>query len=150
MFKAYGLYTHIQKNRVKSVFLLASFILLIHAVLFSLVLIYEAASYGGTVEEIFEAAVDDMRLAWPVGFTIAGLWFVIAFLFHQSMIDFATRAEGIERRQAPDLYNALENLCILRGIRMPKLKIIETDALNAFAAGIRPGNYSLAVTRGLL
>jgi heat shock protein HtpX len=150
MFKAYGLYTHIQKNRVKSVFLLASFILLIHAVLFSLVLIYEAASYGGTAEEIFEAAVDDMRLAWPVGFTIAGLWFVIAFLFHQSMIDFATRAEGIERRQAPDLYNALENLCISRGIRMPKLKIIETDALNAFAAGIRPGNYSVAVTRGLL
>jgi heat shock protein HtpX len=33
---------------------------------------------------------------------------------------------------------------------MPRLKVIETDALNAFAAGIRQGNYSVAVTRGLI
>lgn len=150
MFRAYGLYTHIQKNRMKSVFLLASFILLIHAVLFSLVLIYEAAAYGGTAQEIFEAAVEDMRTAWPAGLMAAGAWFVIAFLFHQRMIDFATRAQGIERREAPDLYNTLENLCISRGIRMPKLKIIESEALNAFASGVRPGNYSVAVTRGLM
>jgi heat shock protein HtpX len=78
------------------------------------------------------------------------VWFVIAFFFHQRMIDFATRAEGISRSDAPRLYNALENLCISRGIPMPKLKIIETEALNAFASGIRRGNYSIAVTRGLL
>lgn len=150
MFKAYGLYTYIQKNRVKSVLLLASFVLLIHAVLFSLVLIFEAVSYGGTSPEIFEAAVDDIRYAWPAGIIVAGIWFVIAFLFHQKMIDFATRAQGIERRQEPELYNTLENLCISRGIPMPKLKIIETEALNAFASGIRRGNYSVAVTRGLI
>jgi len=150
MYKAFGLYTYIQKNRMKSVFLLASFVLLIHAVLFSLVLIFEAASYGGTAEEIFEAAVDDIRYAWPIGIIVAGLWFVIAFLFHQKMIDFATRAQGIERRQEPELYNTLENLCISRGIPMPKLKIIESEGLNAFASGIRQGNYSVAVTRGLV
>ena len=77
-------------------------------------------------------------------------WFVIAFAFHQRMIDFATRARGIERSAEPRLYNALENLCISRGIAMPKLKIIETDATNAFASGLRRGNYSIAVTRGLL
>ncbi|HYN00085.1 MAG TPA: peptidase M48, partial [Aestuariivirgaceae bacterium] len=80
MFKAYGLYTYIQKNRVKSVLLLASFVLLIHAVLFSLVLIFEAVSYGGTSPDIFEAAVDDIRYAWPAGIIVAGIWFVIAFL----------------------------------------------------------------------
>jgi heat shock protein HtpX len=150
MYKAFGLYTYIQKNRMKSVFLLASFVLLIHAVLFSLVLIFEAASYGGTAEEIFGAAADDIRYAWPIGIIVAGMWFAIAFLFHQKMIDFATRANGIERRQEPELYNTLENLCISRGIPMPKLKIIESEALNAFASGIRQGNYSVAVTRGLI
>jgi heat shock protein HtpX len=150
MFRAYGLYTHIQKNRLKSLFLLFSFVLLIHAVLFSLVLIFEVWTYGGSAQEIFEVAVDDMRYAWPVGLIAAGIWFVIAFFFHQSMIDFATRAKGIERREEPQLYNALENLCISRGIPMPKLKIIETEALNAFASGIRQGNYSVAVTRGLM
>jgi heat shock protein HtpX len=150
MFKAYGLYTHIQKNRLKSLFLLASFVLLIHAVLFSLLLIFEATSRGGSAQEIFEAAMDDMRYAWPAGVVAAVVWFAIAFLFHQRMIDFATSAQGIARRDAPELYNALENLCISRGIAMPKLKIIETEALNAFAAGIRRGNYSVAVTRGLI
>ena len=150
MFRAYGLYTHIQKNRLKSLLLLFSFVLLIHAVMFSLVLIFEALSYGGTVAEIVETAVDDIRYAWPLGLIVAGFWFVIAFFFHQHMIDFATRAKGIERRDEPDLYNALENLCISRGIPMPKLKIIELDQLNAFASGIRQGNYSVAVTRGLI
>ena len=150
MFRAYGLYTHIQKNRLKSLLLLFSFVLLIHAVLFSLVLIFEALSYGGTVAEIVEAAVDDIRYAWPLGLIVACFWFVIAFFFHQHMIDFATRAKGIERRDEPDLYNALENLCISRGIPMPKLKIVEMDQLNAFASGIRRGNYSVAVTRGLI
>ena len=150
MFRAYGLYTHIRKNRLKSLFLLFSFVFLIHAVLFSLVLMFEALTYGGTVDEIFEIALNDIRYAWPVGLIAAGIWFVIAFFFHQSMIDFATRAKGIERREEPQLYNALENLCISRGIPMPKLKIIETEALNAFASGIRQGNYSVAVTRGLM
>jgi heat shock protein HtpX len=150
MARAYGLYSHIQKNRIKSVFLLASFVLLIHAVLFSLVLIFEAGTRGGTAQEILEAAIDDIRYAWPAGLIAAGLWFVIAYAFHQRMIDYATRAVGVERRAEPRLYNALENLCISRGIAMPKLKIIETDGLNAFASGIRGSNYSVAVTRGLV
>jgi heat shock protein HtpX len=150
MTRAYGLYSHIQKNRIKSVFLLASFVLLIHAVLFSLVLMFEALTYGGTAQEILEAAVDDIRYAWPAGVIAAGLWFVIAYAFHQRMIDYATHAVGVERRAEPRLYNTLENLCISRGITMPKLKIVETSGLNAFASGIRDGNYSIAVTRGLL
>jgi heat shock protein HtpX len=149
MYGAYGLYSHIQKNRMKSIFLLASFVVLIHAVLFSLVLLVEV-SYGGTAQQIFDAATENMRYAWPAGVIAAAVWFAIAFLFHQRMIDYATRAKGIERRQEPELYNALENLCISRGIPMPRLKVIETDALNAFAAGIRQGNYSVAVTRGLI
>ena len=57
MFKAYGSYSHIRKNRLKSLFLLAAFVLLIHAVLLSLVLIFEAFTYGGTVEEIWAAGL---------------------------------------------------------------------------------------------
>ncbi len=150
MFRAYGLYSHIRKNRLKSAFLLAAFVLLIHAVLFSLVLIYEALAFGGTVDEIWAGAACASAFAWPLGMAACLAWFVIAFAFHQRMIDFATRARGIERGAEPRLYNALENLCISRGIAMPKLKIIETEATNAFASGLRSGNYSIAVTRGLL
>jgi heat shock protein HtpX len=44
----------------------------------------------------------------------------------------------------------LENLCISRGIPMPKLKVMDSDALNAFATGLNPKQYSVTVTSGLL
>jgi heat shock protein HtpX len=33
---------------------------------------------------------------------------------------------------------------------MPKLKIVESDALNAFATGLNPSQYAISVTQGLL
>ena len=66
------------------------------------------------------------------------------------MIDFATRARGIERAAEPRLYNALENLCISRGIAMPKLKIIEDEPPTPSPRACGAGNYSIAVTRGLI
>jgi heat shock protein HtpX len=62
----------------------------------------------------------------------------------------ATGARGVTRAEAPKLYNALENLCISRGLPMPALQIIETPALNAYASGLREGRYAIAVTRGLV
>jgi heat shock protein HtpX len=66
------------------------------------------------------------------------------------MIDAVTGGEAVTRQQQPRLYNLLENLCISRGIPMPKLKIMESDALNAFATGLNPRQYSVTVTTGLL
>jgi heat shock protein HtpX len=44
----------------------------------------------------------------------------------------------------------LENLCISRGIPMPKLKVMDSPALNAFASGLNRRQYSVTVTTGLL
>ncbi len=149
MFKAYGLYSHIRANRIRSIFLLASFVVLLQAVLFSVALLLEAFN-GGTFEQIAGAGWRDMRSAWPIAIAAALLWFFFAFAFHQRIIDAATGAGGVIRADAPKLYDALENLCISRGIPIPALKIIETPALNAYASGLREGNYAVTVTRGLL
>jgi heat shock protein HtpX len=149
MFQAYGLYGHIQANRVRSVILLVGFVALLHALLFSLLLIWSAL-YGGTVEEIVADAALQFRTSWPVAMIAALAWFAIAYFMHQTLIRFATGARGISRAEAPQLYNALENLCISRGIPMPALQIIETPALNAYASGLREGQYVVAVTRGLI
>jgi heat shock protein HtpX len=77
-------------------------------------------------------------------------WFTIAYFGYSAMIRSATGARGVTRQQAPEHYNMLENLCISRGITMPRLEIIETPALNAYAAGLREGDYTIAVTRGLI
>ena len=75
---------------------------------------------------------------------------MIAYFFHQSLIDAVTGGHEVTRKEEPRLYNLLENLCISRGIPMPKLKITEDDALNAFASGLNQKQYSITVTTGLL
>lgn len=149
MFKAYGLYTQIRQNHLRSILLLAGFVVLLQALGFAIVLLIEAA-YGGTLAQIVRAAVRDYIHNWPIAMAAAALWFAIAYVFHQSIIDAATGAAGVSRQDAPKLYNALENLCISRGLPMLQLKIIDTEGLNAFSSGLRDSNYSIAVTRGLL
>lgn len=149
MMRAYGLYGHIRANRIKSVVLLAGFVLLLHALLFS-ILLFMSALRGGSLDEIIADALAQFAGSWPVAALAACIWFAVAYVFHGVMIRKATHAKGVTRQEAPKLYNALENLCISRGIPMPRLEIMETPALNAYAAGIRDGDYVIAVTRGLI
>lgn len=151
MFKAYGLYSHIQANRLRSAFLLAGFVALLLALMFSFALLYAAfTTPDAPFDYILAQALDDLRRGWLLGVGAAGAWFVIAYLFHQRMIDFATGATDVARAEAPRLYNLLENLCISRGVPIPALQIVESDALNAYASGLHEGQYRIAVTRGLL
>ena len=66
------------------------------------------------------------------------------------MIDAVTGGREVTRQEEPRLYNLLENLCISRGITMPKLKIAEEEPLNAFATGLNDKQYSITVTSGLI
>jgi heat shock protein HtpX len=95
-------------------------------------------------------AGDALARSWPFALAGAILWFGIAYAFYQNIIDAATGAKKVERIAEPKLYNLLENLCISRGITMPALRVMETDALNAFATGLHKGQYSITVTRGLI
>lgn len=149
MFQAYGLYSHIQANRIRSAFLLAGFVLLLHALLYSLLLAMSAFG-GGDLLQILQRAARQFASSWPVAMLAAIGWFAIAFVAHRSLISSATGAKAVTRKQAPALYNALENLCLSRGITMPRLEVMDTDALNAYAAGLGERDNVIAVTRGLI
>ena len=95
-------------------------------------------------------ALSDLISAAPLATIGTVLWIVIAYFFHQNMIDAMTGGQEVTRREEPRLYNILENLCISRGIPMPKLKAMDSDALNAFATGMNQRQYSITVTSGLL
>ena len=148
---AYGLYTHIAANRTRSAILLAGLFLLVYVIVFACGLIFEVLNNGdATVPYYLTAALSDVIRTLPYSTAAALLWIVIAYFFHQSIIDAVTGGESVTRQQQPRLYNLLENLCISRGIPMPKLKIMESDALNAFATGLNPRQYAITVTTGLL
>ncbi len=78
------------------------------------------------------------------------IWFVIAWFANQHIIAWAVEAYSVDRQSEPRLWNLLENLCISRGITMPKLRIIDTEARNAMASGVRQSQYTITVTRGLI
>jgi heat shock protein HtpX len=148
---AYGLYTHIASNRFRSMLLLAGLFLLVYVVVYAGALIIEATSNpGGPVDYYLRVALVDVIHTLPYSTGAAALWIVIAYFFHQKIIDAVTGGEDVTRQQEPRLYNLLENLCISRGIAMPKLKIVESDALNAYATGLNQRQYAVTVTRGLL
>jgi heat shock protein HtpX len=148
---AYGLYTHLASNRFRSMLLLAGLFLLIYVLVFAGALIAEVIiDSGGAVDYYLAAATRDLIRAFPLASIAAALWIVIAYFFHQRIIDAVTGGEDVTRLQAPRLYNLLENLCISRGIPMPKLKVMDSEALNAFATGLNRRQYSVTVTTGLL
>jgi heat shock protein HtpX len=148
---AYGLYTHIASNKFRSMLLLAGLFVLIYLLVFAGALIAEVVLNGnGSVDDYLLGASRDLIKAFPYATAGAVLWIMVAYFFHQSIIDAVTGGEDVTRQQQPRLYNLLENLCISRGIAMPKLQVIDSDALNAFATGLNPRQYSVTVTTGLL
>jgi len=164
---AIGLSTYRWNNNIKSMLLLAAFpflLLLLLAILaygFAWVLAdprglidprsfaaYGLAPAGGYGPADFAAAA--IRAWWPYVVGGAAVWVGIGYLFNDSMIHAATGAQPLGRAEAPRLYAILEPLCISRGLAVPKLYIMDTDAMNAFASGIDARSYSITVTRGLL
>ena len=147
---AYGLYSHIHSNRRRSIVLLAGLFFLVYVMVYAGALVAEGLSVDADINTLLQLAWTDFLKAAPFATLGAALWIVIAYYFHQDMIDALTGGREVERRDEPRLYNILENLCISRGIPTPKLKIMDSDALNAFATGMSPKQYSITVTTGLL
>lgn len=147
---AYGLYTHIRANRIRSVVLLIWLFLLVYLMVYAGALVGLALTEDGSVAWYLRQAWSDMIAALPYATAGAALWIVVAYWFHQILIDAVTGGHGISRMEQPRLYNLLENLCISRGIPMPRLKIMDTPALNAFASGLNQRQYAITVTSGLM
>jgi heat shock protein HtpX len=147
---AYGLYSHIQSNKRRSVVLLAGLFALVYLLVYAGALSAEAMSYPASLQYLLRRAWLDLLAAAPWATIGTVLWVIIAYRFHQAMIDALTGGRVVTRQEAPRLYNLLENLCISRGIPMPQLKIMESDALNAFATGMNEKQYAVTVTTGLL
>ena len=152
--RAVGLSTHIWANNTRSLLLLAGFPVLLVLLLYGAQLIMMGF---GLIQGTGRGLEDDLVLAGsmlgftiPTALVIAAIWFVIAYLGNQVMIDVMTGARRVERRDAPELYNLLENLCISRGMKTPTLRIIDSPTLNAFASGLHEGRYSVTVTQGLI
>lgn len=150
MIEAYGLKTHIWNNNLRSIMLLIGFPILLLFMAYGLIVLWTGfTSEVGTAQGL-EYAARSLPQTAPIALGAAGAWFGMAFLGHNAMINASTKARPLTPSEEPRAYRLLENLCISRGQTMPRLMVMETPALNAFASGIRDKNYQVTLTRGLI
>lgn len=150
MLPAFGLYTHIRANRVRSVFLMIMLFLLVYALTYAGALAAVALTRNWGLQAMLGQAWRDFLVAAPFVTIGTLIWTAIGYFFNRQIIDAMIGGHSITRAEEPHLYNMLENLCISRGIRTPRLEILEIDVPNAFATGVNERQYSVTLTRGLI
>jgi heat shock protein HtpX len=86
-------------------------------------------------------------------------WFALIFSILSSFFSYwysdkvvlaITKARPVEKSDNPELYRIVENICIIAGLPLPKIYILDESQPNAFATGRDKNHAVIAVTRGLL
>lgn len=126
------LYVHAESNIRKTWAYLFGFVLLIIAIGWLI-------SYFTRSSVILLAAV-----------ILAVLLNFFSYWYSDKIVLAISGARPIEKKDNPELYRLVENLCITAGLALPKIYIINDSSPNAFATGRNPKNAVVAVTRGLL
>ncbi len=145
--KFVGLHQQIKSNNRKSIALLFAFPLLVLASVFAVVYFLTFDDYGNSNLSL---TLELFMLVAPAITLIIIIWFIIAYFAHGKMIALATGAKPLDRKTNMRVYNLVENLCISVGMLMPKIEIIESQALNAYASGLKKKDYTVTLTRGLI
>ena len=137
-----GIRQQIARNNIKSILFLLAFPLLI--LVGAYVVLYILS------DQDIERTNTQFLSIIPMVLIGVAIWFFISYFFHTQMIQSATHSRPLERRENMRVYNLTENLCMSVGMTMPKLYIIESDALNAFASGINEKTFAVTLTRGII
>lgn len=73
-----------------------------------------------------------------------------AYFFSDKIALASFRAQPVTEAQAPKLYAIVQRLSSKAGIPMPRLYVVQSPALNAFATGRNPQHAAVAATTGIL
>ncbi len=81
---------------------------------------------------------------------LAGVMSFGSYYYSDKIVLASVGAQEIEKKDNPQLYNIIENLCIGDGLPMTKVYVMDTDAPNAFSTGRDPKHAAVCVTTGIL
>ena len=152
-----GMQTQIRRNNTLSILLLLMF----PTIILGMVWVFLAAlnyfgngypdEYGEMVYQLDISTVN-YYFVTAIPWVVAGvlIWFVIAYFGNVAMVQQATGARPVTRKENPRLYNIVENLCMTCNMDMPKINVVDDPQLNAFASGINAKSYTVTVTTGLM
>lgn len=129
------LYQQIAKNKRKTVFVLAGFLILVALIGAAIGYLFAGTAVGGII--------------------IAG---VLAIIYMSVMVSQSTdvvmnmnNAQEVHSAQeAPELWHVVEDMAMVAQVPMPRVFIIDDPSPNAFATGNDPQHSAVAATTGLL
>ena len=129
------LYQQIAKNKRKTIFVLAGFLILVALIGAAIGYLFAGTAVGGII--------------------IAG---VLAVIYMSVMVSQSTdvvmnmnNAQEVHSAQeAPELWHVVENMAMVAQVPMPRVFIINDPSPNAFATGNDPQHSAVAATTGLL
>ncbi|MDX1536014.1 MAG: M48 family metallopeptidase [Candidatus Spechtbacterales bacterium] len=129
------LYTHKDANIRKTWLIITVFLLLIMGIGWFLSLYY--GDQGILIIAIFFSTLMSVGSYW----------------WSDKLVLAMTRAKPMpdnDNGKFEDIHNIVENLAITAGLPKPRLYVMETQAMNAFATGRNPEHAIVAVTTGLV
>ena len=87
-----------------------------------------------------------------MGFALimAGLMNFVSYFWSDKIVLGISGAKSIQKKDNPEVYRIVENLCIAAGLPLPKIYLINDSAPNAFATGRDPKHAAIAFTSGIL
>ncbi len=103
-------------------------------------------SIGWFIRNFFGYDYDIIIFAVILSFAMA----LISYFSGDKIVLSSTGAKEIKKENNENIFQLVENLCITAGIPMPKVYIIYSPALNAFATGRNPQKSSIALTTGII
>ena len=124
----------VRKNKIKTFFIVTLF------VIFIMVLIYFLSLW------LFE----DSYIAVAIALIFSCVSALISYFNCDKMVLSLNGARVATKQEFLQLNETLEGLCIAANLPLPKLYVIDSSALNAFATGRNPENSVICVTKGLI
>jgi heat shock protein HtpX len=122
----------IRSNRFRSLIVVFGFVLLLVVI-------------GGLIGFAFDLSLGVFALVFAVAYALFGL------LRARTLVARLTHAQELPPGELRPLRRLLENVSIGAGLPVtPQLRVVDDDAPNAFAAGLRPQSSYVGVTTGLL
>ncbi|MBU1018737.1 MAG: M48 family metallopeptidase [Patescibacteria group bacterium] len=129
-------YKEITSNKLKSIVLLLVFVafLMLVGFVFGEAVVGRGGGFGGLT----------------IAGIIAVIYGLIGYFVGGKIALAVSGAKEVTRKNVPQIYNMVENLCITAGLPNPKIYIIDSQAMNAFATGRDPKHSAVALTRGII
>lgn len=146
--KSTTVYDHIRSNNIRTVWLILLFPV-------SLIVLFYMLSYlflVGQEENALSIINYFVLKIGPFIFGGAWIWICISYFWgDQMMMDFAGAISlSPQHPENKQLFRLIENTALSAGLPMPKVYVIEDEALNAFATGRSPQTASIALTSGIV